>query len=182
MVIGKHAPKTAQEVDLKRAIAVGLDEAFTALEEAFYDLEDEQLATFPLSGQNNMAWIVMHCLENLDEYANGAVTGRRAFEHEWRWDLWQCELWERPRPGDPFPSKEEMLSLLRQVREAALEALETLDKAALTECRFPHPQKKCCADFYMRTIYHTMAHTRDLWLLRGMLGLGSRAWPQQHWT
>ncbi len=36
---------------------------------------------------------------------------------------------------------------------------------------------------YMWTIFHTMAHSRQIWLLRGALGLtDGRSWPQQHWA
>ena len=180
MVIGKHAPLTAHDIDLKGAIRVGLEEAFTALEEAFHDLRDDQLWTFSVPGQNNMAWIIMHCLHNLDDYANGAAGGQRALEEEPRWDLWGAGADERPKPGDAFPTQQEMMASLVQVRDRAMANLGCLDEAALTDRWIPHPRKKSRADFYMRTIYHTMAHTRDLWLLRGAMSLASGPWPQQH--
>jgi hypothetical protein len=50
----------------------------------------------------------MHCPDNLDGCANGRVSGERVFETEWRWDLWNCEPHERPKPQDPFPTTAEM--------------------------------------------------------------------------
>jgi hypothetical protein len=129
-------------------------------------------------GRNNIAWIVMHCLENLDEYASGG----RVYEYAWCWDLWQCKPEERPQPGDPFPRQAEMLARLHAIREAVVATLARLDEAALTEKVSDHPQKSSRADFYMRTIYHTMAHTRQIWLLRGALGLADGNWPHQHWA
>jgi hypothetical protein len=39
------------------------------------------------------------------------------------------------------------------------------------------------SDAYMRTICHTMAHVRQIWLLRGALGLtDGKSWPRQHWA
>jgi hypothetical protein len=183
MAIGLHEPSIAHDTDLRKAIAVGLDEAFTALEESFHDLSDEQLQSFPVPGRNNIAWLVMHCLDNLDEHANGCASGRRTFPSEWRWNLWNCCPDERPRPGDPFPPKEEMLATFRAVREAAMAIIEQLEEPALIDSWIPHPLKHSCADFYMRTIYHTMAHVRQISLLRGALGLtDGQSWPRQHWA
>ena len=42
MVIGRLQPGQAKNTDLKGAIAIGLDEALTALEESFFDLTDER--------------------------------------------------------------------------------------------------------------------------------------------
>ena len=182
MAIGKHEPKTAGNTHLKQAIGIGLDEALISLEESFYDLTDQQAQGFPIPGQNNIAWIVMHCLDNLDDCAIGAQTGNRLLPAEWRWDLWQCAPEERPKPGDPFPSKEEMLRTLKQVREAAMDALQRADEPELVAQTMPHPLKPTRSDFYMRTIYHTMSHVRQIWLLRGALGLADGPWPQQHWA
>ena len=65
------------ETSLQFPLRVGLIEAFTALEETFHDLCDEQPWAFLVPGQNNMAWIIMHCLQNLDDYANDAAAGKR---------------------------------------------------------------------------------------------------------
>ena len=182
MAIGKHDCKIAHDTDFKQAIAIGLDEALIALEESFYDLSDEEIQSFPVAGQNNIAWIVMHSLDNLDDCANGCPSGQRTFPAEWRWNLWGCRPEERPKPGDRFPPKEEMLALLRGVREAAMATLDTTEEPVLTERSIPHPRKKSRADFYMRTIYHTMSHVRQIWLLRGALGLADGPWPEQHWA
>jgi hypothetical protein len=171
---------TSHDIDLKGAIRVGLIDVFTALEEAFHDLSDEQIWAFPVPGQNNMAWIIMHCLQNLDDYANDAAGGARALESEDRWDLWLAAPDKYPKPGDDFPTQVEMVDMLIRVREAAMATLDALDEAALMARLMRHPIKKILADFYMRTIYHTIAHTRDLWLLRGALGLADGPWPQQH--
>ena len=183
-MIGKHECRCARDTDLPRAIFIGLDEAFTALEEAIYDLTDEQAWAFPLAGRNNIAWIVMTTLQNFDEYANGAQVGQAMIPYAWRWDLWNCTPEERPKPGDPFPGVAEMLALLGRVREAAI---ANLDSATEEDLR----GKRACgarwpgtaADAYMRTIHHALAHIRQLWLLRGVMGLTDEtAWPRQHWA
>ncbi|NLS78266.1 MAG: DinB family protein [Chloroflexi bacterium] len=182
MAIGKHDCKVAADIDLRGAIAVGLDEAFTALEEAIHDLSDEQLQDFPVAGKNNIAWIVMHCLDNLDQCANGIAGGERCMAYERRWDLWKCAPEDRPQPGDPFPTREAMMALLHQVRKVAQTTLDNLSEEALTARTVTHSIKKSRADFYMRAIYHAMSHLRQIWLLRGALGLAEGPWPEQHWS
>lgn len=87
MVIGKHECQTAGNTRLKKTITIGLEEVLTALEESFHDLTDQQAQGFPVPSENNIAWIVMHCLDNLDGCAGHwawppgrgpSSTGRRA--------------------------------------------------------------------------------------------------------
>lgn len=182
MAIGKRECQTAGNTHLKEAVAIGLDEALTALEESFYDLSDEQVRSFPVPGENNIAWTVMHCLDNLDEYAVSTATGERLYPTEWRWALWQCRPEERPKPGDPFPGTAEMLSRLRAIRQAAMAALERMDESALLEKCGDYPRKPLRSDWYTRTICHTNSHVRQVWLLRGALGLANGPWPEQHWA
>jgi len=183
MAIGKHDCKVAGDTDLKQALAIGLDEALIALEESFHDLTDEQARSFPIPDRNNVAWIVMHCLDNLDDCAVGAQTGERIFPHEWRWDLWEAGPEERPKPGDPFPPVQEMLTRLQKIREAAMAALDRAEEKDLVAHTMSHPQKPARSDFYMRTVFHTVAHVRQVWLLRGALGLvDGQSWPRQHWA
>ena len=188
MAIGRHETKHARNTGLKEAIQIGLDETFTALEEAVYDLSDEQVAAFPIPGRNNIAWIVMHVLINADEnavftqtYVDDDHPGKQSIPHEWRWDLWQCRDDERPKPGDPFPSTRELLDKLAAVRDAAMEIIAS---AAESDLRQPIREWwKAASDPYMRTIFHAMAHLRQIWLLRGALGLtDGKSWPQQHWA
>jgi hypothetical protein len=172
----------AINTDLKLALFVGLDESFTCLEECIHDLSDAQIVDFPVPNENNIAWIVMHCLDNLDDCANDRPTGQRVMKYEWRWDLWKCQPEERPKPSDRFPGRDEMLDLLNRIRTAAFATLEKLDEPALTRQSISHPTKHSLADFYLRTFYHTQTHIRQVWLLRGALGLANGPWPEQHWS
>jgi hypothetical protein len=181
-MIGKHRPKYANKTGLREAIAIGLDEAFTALEESFYDLNDDQVSAFPVPGRNNIAWIVMHTLHNLDFYTNAVQTGRRVLPDERRWGLWiRAEL---PKPGNDFPSSREMMDKLEAVRSAAMKAIEGAEENDLRKKQdFENRWERTRADAYMRTIYHTMAHVRQIWFLRGVLGTtDEKPWPRQHWA
>lgn len=184
MTIGRHECRQARNCNFQEALGALLDEALTALEESFHDLTDPQLAAFPLPGRNNVAWIVMHALQNLNEYANVAQGGEpiSTVLAQPRWDLWQCQPEERPGPGDTFPSKARMLNWLRALRPRAEEALARIDEAYLTS-KPPGRWPGNYADMYLRTICHTTAHVRQIWVLRGAQGLVSaKTWPQQHWA
>jgi hypothetical protein len=125
----------------------------------------------------------MHTLDNLDDYAVGVATGQRLHPPEWRWDLWQGRPDERPKPDDEFPTTRAMLARLHEIREAAMGALASADDARMSERVVRHPRKTVLADFYVRTICHANSHVRQIWLLRGLQGLGEpNSWPQQHWS
>ena len=180
-MIGRHECKQARNTGLKEAIAIGLDEALTALEEAIYDLNDEQVRAFPIPERNNIAWIVMHALHNLDHYAGYAQSAKYALgPQDPRWD-WQCP---RPTPDQPFPTQRDLIGKLRAVRQLAMDGLEETSPDALLRPReHVKNQERLPSDAYMRTICHTMAHVRQIWLLRGALGLtDGKSWPLQHWA
>lgn len=182
MAIGSHHCEIAGNTHLKEAVRIGLDECLTALEESFYDLSDEHVQSFPVAGKNNIAWIAMHCLDNLDGNAVGVHTGGRVTSHDERWGLWQCRPDERPKPGGLFPSVADMLDWLGRIRVAAMSALDDSSEGDMIAPAGDHPSKPLRSDWYMRTIYHTISHTRQIWLLRGALGLVEGPWPEQHWA
>ena len=128
-MIGKHECKCARDTDLKGAMTIGLDEAFTALEESIHDLDDEQVRAFAIPDRNNIAWIMMHTLQNLDMYANAFQTGDAALSHDERWALWACRYNERPKPGDDFPSQDELMKALDAVRTAATAGIGSAARA-----------------------------------------------------
>jgi len=182
MAIGRHEPRSARNTDFRCAIAIGVDEALTALEESFQDLSDNEMRAFPVEGRGNIAWIIMHVLQNLDVYIRESESGEETFPHDWKWNLWGCSEEEAPGPEDAFPEKAGMLGWLRSLRRNGEKILKEADEDFLIS----RPGGEWAgnrADMYMRTIFHTMAHVRQIWLLRGALGLTEgRSWPQQHWA
>jgi len=182
MAIGRHECSSARDTDFRQAIAIGLDEALTALEESFYDLDDRQMQAFVIPKHNCIAWIVVHTLQNLDEYTYQADSGQTTFPHDYKWDLWDCREDQRPKPGDAFPSQAQLMGWLRSLRANAERILRQADERSLFGRPGGHwPGNR--ADMYMRTIFHAMAHVRQIWLLRGALGLiEGKSWPQQHWA
>ena len=185
-MIGKHEVKLARQTQLKESVAIGLDDVFAALQECLYDLTDEQVTAFPIPGRNNIAWIAAHVLDNMAHYANSFPTGKMPAACEGRTEVWPSRTDKAPEPGDAFPSTGEILRVLKEVHEAALAALSTMTESELLgyprHCE-DYWEGRTQADAYMRTIWHAVAHLRQIWLLRGALGLTDGiSWPQQHWA
>jgi len=169
---------------------IGLDESLAALEEAFYDLSDEQIWAYPIQGRHNIATIVAHCLQNVDGHVDWILSahlsgktsgGTCVFEHEERFELYGLPEYKLPKPGDIFPRAEEMLETLENVVTRAMELVSKVEEGEFLEPApdyWPHLGDPC-----FRAIYHTMAHVRQIWLLRGALGVADgRSWPRQHWA
>jgi len=187
MAIGEHSPRCATGTDLKKAIFIGLDEAITALEESFYNLTDEQAWGFAFEDRHNITTIVMHCQENLDQYACEFQMGKMVLAHEERFDMWAHGPAEVREAMTDLPTAAMMRERLHALRDAAIAALESASEDELLGPRHCLPwwteHNNSAADAYMRTIMHTMAHVRQIWLMRGAMGLADTdGWPEQHWA
>ncbi|HUS92510.1 MAG TPA: DUF664 domain-containing protein [Phycisphaerae bacterium] len=188
MVIGRLEPGQARNTTFKKAIEIGLDEALTALEESFHDLSDEQVWGYPLPGRHNIGTIVMHLQRNLDEYTCRTQAGRYCLEHEDRFDVWGSTPEELRDKMHDLPTVEQVLQRHRTLREAAMANLAAASEDDLlgprvTDTFWWQEQKRTSADAYLRTIMHTMAHVRQIWLMRGAMGLTDQhGWPEQHWA
>ena len=188
MVLGKFEPKFAKGTDLKKALAMGLDEAFTALEESFYDLTNEQFWGFPLADRHNIVTLAEHCLQCLDLYGCEVQGEELTFEPESRFDIFHYSPAELRPEMTGLPSVEEERRRVAAVRAATLRALKrtSIEELATPNMKswwFQEHAEKVRADAYMRAIWHTLAHVRQIWFLRGLVDTtASGGWPQQHWA
>lgn len=86
-----------------------------------------------------------------------------------------------------LPTVEVERQRIVQLRQHLAAVLERLSEADLLSPRsgcwwFDETPGKTRSDAYMRSIWHTMAHARQIWLMRGLLGVpDDRGWPHQHW-
>jgi len=184
MAIGEHAPKQAMDTTLKGAIAIGLDEALTAIEESIHGLTDEQIWQRPLPERNSIAAIAMHCLVSINGWACCSQTGGSVFEDPPRFDLGWFDEMNGPAPGE-YPDVQYLRELVGKLRRTAFAGLEAATEADLRGPRactdWWIETGRISADAYMRTIFHAMAHVRQIWLLHGLMGLAD-PWPRQHWA
>ena len=188
MVQGKEEPRMAEHADLKKAIAIGLDEAITALEESICTLTDEQFWAFPLERRHNIVTLAEHCLQCLDLYGCEVHSRPLSFKPEERFDIWNFSPEQlRPQMHD-LPSVATECERLAAVRSAVL---ATLEEATPDDLARPYPKSwwfeenptRVRADAYLRATCHTIAHVRQIWMLRGAMGLTDEdGWPVQHWA
>ena len=188
MVVGRSEPKKAKVGSLKDSLAVGLDEALTALEESFHDLTDEQAWARPCRARHCIATMVMHVQHNIDINACQLQTGKFVLDHDDRFNIWR-----RPDPNLPARQKDlpPVTTLLERHRALAAAAKAGLEAASEEDLLGPRKaagmdwweeHKRNSAEAYARVIWHTMAHVRQIWLLRGVMGLTDKdGWPEQHY-
>jgi len=188
MTIGDFQPRAAKATSLKQSIAIGLDEALTALEESFYDLTDEQAWTCALAGRHHVATLVMHVLENIDIHACQYQTGELAVEHEQRFNIWLKRDPDLSDRKHDLPSVSRMCRKLRTLRDAVMAGLESdteqdlLGPRRAVDTDWWTEHHRTSADAYTRVIWHTMAHVRQIWALRGVMGaIDEKGWPRQHY-
>jgi hypothetical protein len=172
----QEEPRSARHVGFKGVLAIGLDEAMTALEESLQNLED----------RHNITTVFMHCLRHLDLHGCVYQGGGWTLNHEDRFDVNRHEpVGIRAKMVD-LPPVADMDAFLHSVRCRIFEILEDTNEQDLRGTRdgieWYAQSGRTVADAYVRTTMHTMAHVRQIWFLRGVLGLDSAdGWPQQHW-
>jgi len=188
MVVGRFEPKAAKVGSLKDSLAVGLDEALTALEESFHDLTDEQVRARPCAERHAITTMVMHVHQNADVHTCQLQTGKLTLDHDGRFDIWRRPEAERPDRQEGLPTVAEMLERHRALAAAAKAGLEAATDADLLGPRMAagtdwvDEHGRNSADAYARVIWHTMAHVRQIWLIRGIMGLTDKdGWPEQHY-
>jgi len=184
-MIGRHEPSQPDHVDLKSALAEMLNEALTALEEAIYDLSDDKVWRRTFADKHAIGTMVMHLIETLDTYTCKFQTGQFVLDHQGRFDIWKIEDGSMPEEGEDLPTVKQMVSSIRKLRQAALAALRSATESDLLGVRqcdhWWTKRGRTAGDAYMRAIGHAMAHIRQIWLMRGAMGLSSKdGWPNQH--
>ncbi|MFW5870282.1 MAG: DinB family protein [Candidatus Sumerlaeota bacterium] len=173
-------PLRALNTDLKAWVSIGVDEALTGLEESLQNMDDEQLASFPMPGCNNIAWITMHLLQNFDQYAVLFQRGTSAVDNAKFW-----VINTPPAASDTaYPGRREIFETLQPVRTAAVDAVDLATNEALLGKRHaPEEWPGNALDAYVRAIYHTQSHLRQIWALRGMMRLNCKdTMPHQLWA
>ncbi|MBI2298913.1 MAG: DinB family protein [Armatimonadetes bacterium] len=163
---------------------MSLDECHIALREAYADLTDEQFHAYPIAGRHNIATVVMHVLQQHDEFCGTLhehlcrpVT---AFvTHERRFRLWGLPVEELPRAGQPFPAVAEVLAGHDALHAALVEGLGAAGEDLLVNTEFERWPR--LVDIYFRALWHGQAHVRQIWLLRGVMGLAAK-FAEQHYA
>lgn len=186
MPIPEH--RLASNMDLKKSMMMGLDEAHVALKEAYSDLSNEQFWAFPFEGRSNAATYVMHVLQQLDDF-NGNLQLKRGIPgpvRDWHFMEWEERFHisrltedQMPKPDDKFPPVAEVLAIHDQLHHIVLGNMEALNEDEFV-CSGVGRRTRLC-DIFFRHIYHTQAHVRQIWFMRGLMGV-TRKFPEQNFA
>jgi hypothetical protein len=179
--------RLARNMELKKSMLMGLDECHIALRESYAELDDDAFRRFPVKHHNNIVTIVMHCLQQHDDF-NGNLQHRRGIQanyewhflkHEERFGLWGLSEEKLPKEGDEFPSVAEVVQRHDEVHTSIIENITVLSEEDFTSSGVG-PWPRLC-DMFFRAIYHTNAHIRQIWYLRGIMNIED-GWPKQHYA
>jgi hypothetical protein len=181
-------PREARTTTLHSAISIGLDECLIALSESFSDLTDQEFWAEAVKGRHNIVTLVEHCIQGLDLYACEVQGIPLTFEPDKRFDIGPSSQTPSSQGMPVLPTVTQVQGRVAELRQAIMAQLcstpEDTLPTQIADCWWYDDQPdKTRADAYMRCIWHTMAHVRQIWLLRGALGCAdSGVWPRQHWA
>ena len=117
-------------MDAKSAIKTALASAEMISMAYLDDLTDEELMTRPAPGCNHLKWQIGHLIASENQMINGCVPGALPDLPEGFNDRYSKEQ-AASDDASAFDSKEELMRLYRQQRDATLAALDNLDESAL---------------------------------------------------
>lgn len=148
-----------------------LREIVNEFADALAGLTQEQWIARPLPGQNPIAWIACHCINNVHHFVYRPQTGRSLLGEGGPYAEYASYATKPPRDAD-LPDFAGVPAALTAVFTAAITTIEHLDDAALDE-----PAPHWYGQFYetsagncLRVINHSNTHLRDIWMLHGAMG------------
>jgi len=163
---------------LKDYILHQLREARREMLKAIDGLSPEVMASHAPGGHSPIAWIVCHCLVNVDFFIHSGITGEFGLEHDDRFRRWPLI---EPAPGDAFPPPAELTDRWSRLLDASCAAVESLPDDALQQpgksANPPEPLVESC----LRVINHTNAHLRQIWCILGRQRVDDRYPTQETW-
>jgi hypothetical protein len=142
---------------------------------AIEGLSKEDLTSHEPGGHSPIAWIVQHCLVNVDFFIHKGITGEFCLEHEERFRAWPLI---EPKPGDRYPAPSELVERWTTLLDASIETLEAVTDERLQEASRssdpPEPLVQSC----LRVVNHQNAHLRQIWCILGRRRVDEK-WPEQ---
>ncbi len=136
--------------------------------------EDDMTSHEP-GGHSPIAWIVSHCLVNVDFFLHKGMSGQFLLEHDPKLRAWPII---DPRPGDAYPPGAELAERWSRLCDAAVGAIEAAPAERLQQpsrsANPPEPLVESC----LRVTNHSNAHLRQIWCILGRRRVDGK-WPTQ---
>ena len=146
---------------------------------AIEGLSQEDLTSHEPGAHSPIAWIVEHCVGNMDFFVCKGVTGKLVMEHERRFG----HPIIAPKPGAPYPSLDELKARWTKVLDACVAALEGVDEAdlqRLSKAAKPS-ESEPLVESCLRVINHQNAHLRQIWCILGRRRVDHKFPTQETW-
>jgi hypothetical protein len=186
--MGRAVAEGAKGVTLHKSMLMGMDECLIALGESLGGLTDEQFQRFALTDHMNIATLAMHCLQQVDQF-NAELQQRRGIRgpmREWhfmmpeeRFGLWGLPREKLPKAGQAFPPVAEVVRLHQVLHQRVIENMQAMSEEQFVS-RGVQPHWPRLSDLFFRATYHINSHIRQIWFLRGVMGVQT-VWPVQHY-
>ena len=136
------------------------------------DLAGEDLSSFEPAGHWPIAWITEHCTQVADKFLYAAVHGAPLLTYAPHVGGWTEQ---EPKPGEAYPTLDEMQARWRQVCDAAI--------AFVTDASEDELQRQYGIEPYiasiLRVVNHNNSHLRSLWCILGERRVDSKFAEQQ---
>ncbi len=157
-------------MDTKQAITSSLAQADMVVNSYLADLTDEELLVRPLPGANHIAWQLGHLVSS-ERYLIDMVAPGKLEPLPPGFDAAHKKDTAGSDDAAQFRSKEEYLSLARQVRAGTLRALDEMTPEELDRPveKMP-PVVKVAGDMFLFVSMHWLMHAGQWAIVRRKLG------------
>lgn len=176
--------ETARASSLATVLECMLDEVRLALRECMSGLTHDQLWSHPIPGRHSIGVITEHLLYALDSYCGELQTGKMAYEHEPAFSVYGMTIEEIENGITNRFTAGEFFERIDRVCDSAVAGVHGISDSEMLGPRHAFELSEVVdrsgLEFCLGGIFHAHGHIRQIWLLRGAMGLtteGEHQWP-----
>lgn len=156
---------------MKEYILYQLKEAKRELTGSITGLSKKELISYSPSNHWPIAWIILHCLRNVDKWLINNITGEFVLKHDEIFDVWPPK---KPEEDYEYPDLIELIKRVTIVFEKAIGCILGLKEEEFLN---KFSTKETLIVSCLRIINHTNSHLRNIWYILGEIKADK--WPVQ---
>lgn len=166
----------------KEILLFQIRECRNELLNAIAGLSQEQLAARPMEGRRPTGWIVCHCLWSADFFLHNNLAGAHLLGAGSAWPALAAYGKQYITPDEPAPDFSLLPEMIREVLNKCAGLVEELGEPALDRpgphWHWPNNRFESVSGNCLRIVNHVNSHARQIWMLRGLMGVKSH-YPEQ---
>ncbi len=156
---------------MKNYILYQLKEIKRELIDSITGLSSNDLISFSPSKHWPIAWVVLHCLRNVDKWLISNITGEFVLKHDEIFEAWPPE---KPKEDYLYPDLIELTKRITIIFGKVIECVNNLEENdLLNNFTAKEPLKTSC----LRVINHANSHLRNIWYILGEMKIDK--WSKQ---